>query len=393
MLADNAMTGWSPANRRALDRVLGTLGQSAASYNPAKKPYAVFDWDNTCIMNDAEEALLLYQAEQLRFKLTPAEFAQVLRLGVPEGLFHADCSNLQGRPVDMQDLTADIDEAYSWLYTRCATLGGTTPLAELVETPQYQNFCAKFYFMYGALCDSYPMEVGYKWIIYFYSNFSTAELQSMVLDAVAHNLALPLQQAAITSSAELPGRAGQLAPVHFYGMRVHGEMAELMRDLRANGFDVFVSTASLDDVVRAYAGHPGLGYDVPPENVLGLKLEMLDGKYTPVYRKDWHFNWGLGKTLGIQKHWVATKGYGPALVFGDSDGDAWMMKDFADTQLGVIINRLHPGQIGLNSQQAAATLGQPDARFVLQGRDEARGCFNGQEKTLKYGRSAPKLLV
>jgi len=59
----------------------------------------------------------------------------------------------------------------------------------------------------------------------------------------------------------------------------------------------------------------------------------------------------------------------------------------------VIINRLHGGKIGQNSQQAAATLGQPEARFVLQGRDEARGCFNGQEQTLKYGHSAPQLLA
>jgi phosphoserine phosphatase len=393
MAVDQTLTGWSLANRNALDRLISTRGHTAPDYSAEKKPYAVFDWDNTCIMNDAEEALLLYQAEQLRFKLSPAEFAHVLRLGVPDGLFHADCTNVHGLPVDMQDLAADIDEAYAWLYAHCDTLGGTAPLATLLESPQYQNFCAKFYFMYGALCDSYPMEVGYKWIIYFYSNFTTAELQSMVLDAVAHNLAQPLQKAPITSSAQMPGRAGQLAPVHFYGMRVHAEIVELMRSLRANGFDVYVSTASLDDVVRAFASHPELGYGVPPENVLGLKLEMVAGRYTPVYRKDWHFNWGPGKTIGIQKHWVATKGYGPALVFGDSDGDAWMMKDFVDTQLGVIINRLHKGQIGENSQQAAATLGQPDARFVLQGRDEARGCFNGLEQTLQYGASTPLLLA
>ncbi|WP_394787924.1 haloacid dehalogenase-like hydrolase [Rhodoferax sp.] len=385
--------GWSAANRRAINQVLQTSGSSSPGYNPAKKPYAVFDWDNTCIMNDTEESLLLYQAENLLFKLTPAEFAEVLRQGVPDGLFHADYTNLDGQRVSMEDLAVDLDEAYQWLYTHSAALAGTQPLAQIQETPQFQNFRAKFYFLYGALCDTYPMEVGYKWIIYFYKNFTTAELQTMVSESIAYNLAEPLHQAPIHSSAELPGRAGRVAPVHFYGMRAHAEIVALMHCLQTNGFDVYVSTASIDDVVRVFACDPKYGYNLPVENILGLKLEMVDGKYTNVYKKDWHFNWGPGKTIGIQNVFVAQKGYGPTLVFGDSDGDAWMMKDFTDTRLGVIINRQQKNVIGSNSQQAAATLGQPDARFLLQGRDEHTGCFNADEKTLRYGQTEARLLA
>ncbi|MEF9673208.1 hypothetical protein QNM99_17330 [Pseudomonas sp. PCH446] len=80
-------------------------------------------------------------------------------------------------------------------------------------------------------------------------------------------------------------------------------------------------------------------------------------------------------------------------MFGDSDGDAWMMKDFADTHLGVIINRLQKGVMGDNSQQAVATLGRSDARFVLQGRDEHTGRFNADEKTLRYGHTEARLLA
>jgi phosphoserine phosphatase len=385
--------GWSPANRRAINQLLQTLGSSSAAYDPARKPYAVFDWDNTCIMNDTEESLLLYQAENLLFKLTPQEFAEVLRQGVPNGVFHPDYTNLDGQPVAMCDLAADIDEAYAWLYEHSAALGGTQPLSETRETRQFIDFRAKFYYLYGALCDTYPMEVGYKWIIYFYKNFTPAELQAMVADSIVHNLAEALHKAAIYSSAQHPGRAGRVAPVHFYGMRVHAEIVALMATLRANGIDVYISTASIDDVVRVFAGSPIHGYNIPTENVIGLKLEMADGKYTSVYKKDWHFNWGPGKTAGIQNVLVTQKGYAPALVFGDSDGDAWMMKDFAGTHLGVIINRLQGGVIGQNSQQAAANLGQPNPRFVLQGRDEHTGCFNADEKTLKYGQSEARLLA
>ncbi|MGA8137831.1 MAG: haloacid dehalogenase-like hydrolase [Pseudomonas gingeri] len=385
--------GWSAANRRAINQLLQTWGCRSADYNPAKKPYAVFDWDNTCIMNDTEESLLLYQAENLLFKLTPSEFDEVLCQDVPGGWFHADHTNLDGQRISMEDLAADINDAYQWLYTHCAVLAGTQPLEEIRASAQFQNFRAKFYFLYGALCDTYPMEVGYKWIIYFYKNFTTAELQAMVSDSIEHNLGEALRQAPIHSSTEMPGRAGRVAPVHFHGMRVHAEIVVLMATLRTNGFDVYISTASIDDVVRVFACDPKYGYGLPPENVLGLKLEMIDGKYTNVYKKDWHFNWGPGKTVGIQNVFVAQKGYGPALVFGDSDGDAWMMKDFADTRLGVIINRQQKGLIGENSQQAAATLGRSDARFVLQGRDEHTGCFNADEKTLRYGHTEARLLA
>ena len=250
-MASALTPGWSPANRRALQQMLDSLGQHSPGYDPARKPYAVFDWDNTCIMNDTEEALLLYQAENLRFKLTPAEFAEVLRQGVPEGVFHADYTNLEGQPVCLQDLAADIDEAYAWLYAHCDALGGTQPLADIRLTEPFKNFRAKFYFLYGALCDTYPMEVGYKWIIYFYKNFTPVEFQAMVAACVAQNLGEALVQAPIHSSAELPGRAGRVAPVHFYGMRIDADMVALMAALRAHGFDVHVSTASMDDVVRS----------------------------------------------------------------------------------------------------------------------------------------------
>src|SRR5689334_428821 len=120
--------GWSAANRRAINGVLQTLGAGSPGYDPARRPYAVFDWDNTCIMNDAEEALLFFQAENLLFKLTPPEFAEVLRQGVPGGRFHADYTNQDGQPVAMEDLAADIDEAYAWLHAHCAALGGAQPL-------------------------------------------------------------------------------------------------------------------------------------------------------------------------------------------------------------------------------------------------------------------------
>ncbi|QDQ28490.1 haloacid dehalogenase-like hydrolase [Chitinimonas arctica] len=384
---------WSAFNRDTVNQLLQAVGKHSPRYNPKKKPYAVFDWDNTCIMNDCEEALMIYQINHLAYKMTPAEFAQVVRQDVPNGPYGKDYLTVDGKTVKQEDIAADVEEDYRWLHANFQGLAGSMSLEQIQQTEQFKDFRAKMFFMYDAICDSHPIEIGYKWIIYFYKNFSRAELQAMAEASNDYSLGDALRKIKLTSSEQLPGKAGVVAINHSSGIRIHEEMLNLMTTLRANGIDVYVSTASIDDVVRVFAGNTKYGYHVPPENVIGLQLEIKDGKYDNVYKKGYHFNWGPGKTTGIQNVLVKAKGYGPLLVAGDSDGDAWMMRDFADTKLGVIVNRLKKGEIGANSQKAAATIGQAHARFILQGRNEHTGLFLPDEKTLKYGKTEAKLLA
>lgn len=386
---------WSPLNRQRLQRLLDEYGSSSSSYNPSRRPYAVFDWDNTCIMNDSEEALLMYQANNLMYQLTPEEFAAVLRQGVPNGAFAAELGyqDVNGRPVQMEDIAADVEADYRWLYCNYQGLQGDRSLEEIQRSEQFKDFVAKLHFMYDAICGTHPLEVGYKWIIYFYCNMSKQQLQAMAAACNDHCLAEPLRKEQYQSSSAMPGKAGVISTSHFHGMRIHEDMRDLMHVLRANGIDVYISTASIDDVVRVFAGHPRYGYDVPEQNVIGLKLEIKDGKYTSVYKKDWHFNWGPGKTIGIRNELQAQKGYGPILIAGDSDGDAWMLRDFTDTSLGIVINRMQNGEIGAVSKLAAALIGDPDARFVLQGRDEHTGQLHSDEKTMQYGNTESVLLA
>ncbi|MCU1737843.1 MULTISPECIES: HAD family hydrolase [Pseudomonas] len=384
---------WSPLNQKRLQAVIDQHGVKSASYHPDKRPYAVFDWDNTCIMNDCEEALLVYQMNNLQYKLSPDEFAAVLRQDVPNGPFMKDYLTVDGKPVNMEDIAADVEADYRWLHANYQGLAGSKSLEEIHATDQFKDFFTKLYFMYDAICDSYPVEIGYKWIIYFYKNMSTAELQAMAEASNNHDLGDGLRKVKYESPSSLPGKAGVVADTHFHGIRIHEEIRGLMHTLRANGIDVYISTASIDDVVRVFAGNPNYGYGVPPENVIGLRLAMTDGKYESRYLPDWHFNYGPGKTIGIKNILVAKKGYGPVLVAGDSDGDAWMLRDFKDTAVGVIVNRMKKGEIGADSQKAAEQLGKADARFVLQGRDEQTGLMIPDEKSIKYGKTERKLLA
>ena len=383
---------WAPLNATRLQAVIEQFGSGSKSYDVKRRPYAVFDWDNTCIMNDCEEALFMHQINQLSFKFSPEEFSDVVRKNLPAGPFKAEAGfvTVDKKPVNMEDLADDIAENYRKLQ---AQKQAGKNIDEMRESEEFKDFRAKLYFMYDAICDSYPIEFGYKWIIYFFANMTPAEVQEMA--EISNNRALGdgLRKLKYESSRQLPGKAGVVVASHFHGIRIHEEIRSLMQTLRANGIDVFVSTASLDDVVRVFASHPNYGYGVPPENVIGLRLDMKDGKYTNNYPQGWHFNWGPGKTIGIQNELVAKKGYDPLLVFGDSDGDAWMLRDFKGTQLGVIVNRIKKGEIGKDSQMAANGVGERNARFILQGRDENTGLMIPDEKSIKYGKSETKLLA
>ena len=78
------------------------------------------------------------------------------------------------------------------------------------------------------------------------------------------------------------------------------------------------------------------------------------------------------------------------MVFGDSAGDWNMMTDWmesGDTQLGVIFNRYRKTSdpIWQGSAEAAETIGNADARFVLQGRDVNKGQLRPSEYSILLG--------
>lgn len=383
---------WAPRNRELIAAMIAKHGITSKTYNPKRKPYAVFDWDNTSIMNDCEEALLLYQINQLAFKLSPAEFSVIVRQNVPAGNFAPDFKNAAGKIVDLESICADLDSDYAFLHANYKGLAGSRTLEDITTTEQFLDFRAKLYFLYEAVNDTHGVNVGYPWVIYFFANMSVSEVRKLAEASHDANLGMSLVKAKFTSPASLPGKAGVITASHSQGIRLCTEVATLMDTFRNHGIDVYVSTASLEDVVAEFATNPKYGYHVKRENVLGLRLEQDGEVYKNAYRKNWTLNWGPGKTIVIKQELVAKKGYGPVFVAGDSDGDYDMLRDFPETAVGLIVNRLKKGKIGELSKAAADALKEAHPRFLLQGRQESTGNWLPVETTLKLGKTAPALL-
>ena len=63
--------GWNEKVYHSLDSLIRTCGNLSPEYDAHNRPYAVFDFDNTTIVNDISMSLMIYQIENLRFGFTP----------------------------------------------------------------------------------------------------------------------------------------------------------------------------------------------------------------------------------------------------------------------------------------------------------------------------------
>jgi hypothetical protein len=148
-------------------------------------------------------------------------------------------------------------------------------------------------------------------VIYFFANMSVAEVSALAEASNDAALGAALTKVKYTSPADRAGRAGVVSVSHFHGIRLCTEIGTLMDALRRNGIDVYVCTASLEDVVAVFATHPKYGYGVAREQVIGLRLERNGQVFRNAYLKEWPLTWGPGKTVAIKQVLVAQKGYGP----------------------------------------------------------------------------------
>jgi len=115
---------WDVFNRAQLNAFMLAYGNSSPTYNKAKPPYVVFDWDNTSIFLDIEEAQLIYQLENLLFKMTPAQMDKAIRMDVDKKDFNKDYNNAAGVSVNIDKVAPDIVASYMWLYNNYSGLKG-----------------------------------------------------------------------------------------------------------------------------------------------------------------------------------------------------------------------------------------------------------------------------
>lgn len=365
---------WAPETRAAIQKVIDR--------NANKGKYVVFDFDNTTVINDVEEALLVYQIENLVFAIKPEELYDVLKTQIPD-MNAAVGKNAAGQDVSCEQLAQDIVSDYKWLYANYEGLAGSKSLDEIHKSNQYLDFAAKLRYMYSAVGDTFDASVSYPWVTYLFAGMTPEEVRKLAGDSHRYWTSYgEFTEETWTSPAAAPGKAGVISTSYLTGITFTDEVVDLYQTLMANGIDVYVCSASFIDVILAAACDEYFGLNVPEDQVYAMQLKMKDGRYIAEYNYDFGGEGMYAQTQAAGKSTVIRNfilpkynGAGPVMVFGDSAGDFNMMTDFPETELGVIFNRYRKTSdpIQALSVKAAETIGAENPEYVLQGRDNNIG--------------------
>ncbi len=377
---------WNINAYNSIVSIISEYGDHNPKYNPDKKPYAVFDWDNTSIINDVEENLLRYQLQNLIFKMSPKKFYEVITKDIPQTPFNKEFNSRDGSQVNIALVSSDLIKDYEYLYSNYSGLKGNMSLNEIKGTPQYKDFNIKMMYLYDAISGSFSHDISYPWVLYLFRGMSKEEVQSMAERSIDYGLKQPLTIVSDSSPVELRGKTGVVTVSYRTGLRTIREMQDLYSTLMKNGFDVYICSASFVDVVQLFASNKKYGYNIPTENVIAMELERDSfGTITDSYRECYTQTQSEGKTENIKRFLVKKYGYGPLIVGGDSSGDYAMMSDFKDTKLVLLIDRKQTGKIGEFRNKALRSEESDNRKIILQGRDESKGVFIPESESILLG--------
>ena len=236
---------WYGTNAQRLNDFIAAYGVDGSRYVASAKPVAIFDWDNTIIKNDVGDATFFYMVNNDKVLQPPGKnwslTSAFLTADAVTALSTA-CAALagDGQPLPTSTNAACANELYS-IYDGEKTTGGKAAFAGY----NYRR-----------------MEAAYAWAAQLGAGYTPAQLHAIADAAIALNLG-----SAIGTTQTVGSNTG----LNGY-IRVYDQIKDLMATLQANGFEVWVSSASSQQVVERIATY----VNVAPDHVIGVRL-VLDG--------------------------------------------------------------------------------------------------------------------
>lgn len=370
---------WDDDVYSSLINLVEKNGVKNKNYNKENKPYVVFDFDNTTAFNDVEEALLIYQLENLIFAFKPEKIISILETGIPDvnAFFKEQYFSKSGKKLNVKIVAQDIKQAYEYLYKNYKGLSsqGKMNLKDIKETPQYKAFITKVLFLYEAINGSFDPSVGYPWVTYLFTGMTPDEVKKMTIKSNDYWLDYKkYDKITWTTPENYKGNSGIVSTSFKTGINFPKEMRNLYAYFMNNGIEVYVCSASFIDVIIASANTKKYGYNVPVKNIYAMQLKKnSEGRYINQFNTNYFQTQGEGKEKTINKFIKPLhNNLDPIFVAGDSSGDYEMLTRYKSMQLGLIIDR--------NKKEMNKLI--DNKKYVLQGRNENTGSFIPLKKSV-----------
>lgn len=122
---------------------------------------------------------------------------------------------------------------------------------------------------YGFKLYDIDHKIGYPWLAQVFSGFTLTQLKEQVDELFSLNgRMIPCKY----------WKNGQLIDYLIQSPRIYPAQRELINTLQANGIEVYIITAALEELTRMIVSDPKYGLNVKPENVIGVSCLLKDRK-------------------------------------------------------------------------------------------------------------------
>jgi phosphoserine phosphatase len=234
---------WAGTNAADLTAWLASRGCHSPGYDPAKKPVALFDWDNTISKNDFGDAITFWFVANNKI-LRPADWRDTNKFMTDAGrtALMTACDSLAavGAPLPTSTNNACADEILS-MYIDNQTTGGQPAFAGSTTTPM----------------NSRLIEPTYAWTAQLMAGYTDAEVEQFATAAITPQLAAA--EGTTQTIGTHTGLNGWL--------RIYDQTKDLIAVAKSQGYDVYILTASPQTVIQAFAPMAGVATD----HVIGIR--------------------------------------------------------------------------------------------------------------------------
>ena len=369
---------WSKAPYDALCKLMKECKAEAdaAGHNVN---YAIFDYDNTTVLQDVELACTAWQIENLRFKFTPEQVADIFSVSIPDTDKALEGLDADGVTSGMliNDIASDYAAMMATAGVSCGWKLTEEQLAKVQQMPEFLDLRAKFWALYEGLFFTFSYHEAFPVLMGMLHGLTYPEVDALMKEGIAAQVAKGRLGDVVWESPEM-GEAGKVNYVIPDGLALSQEMRNLYKALPENGIDVYVFSASMEAVVEAMACDPRyLGLDTA--RVFALRMHRGDDDLVlQDYLEGYVQPYKVGKTEAIRAY--AAPKYGgkdPVLIGGDSNGDYSMLTSFPGMRVGLIIDKgqTEAGIGDLRKLALDAEAGGEPSRYVLQRRGDPKPEF------------------
>lgn len=258
--------------------------------NAPRDSYAVFDFDNTTIINDISMTLMEYMADNMSFAFSPDDAFRAFTLYLPD----LD-TPLAGVGLSVSQIGESMSRDYAILYRK--KLNGEN----FRESGSWTRFKKSLFLLNDGIENTFDYGTWCLWMPGLLMGMDKAQIKALTEQSVDYWL-----------------EKGTLV--------IPKESVDLLCSLRKKGVKTYVCSASLEVIVEALACNPKYSLGFSEDEVFGIRLT---DDPVPQFEASYPQTFLEGKVKCIDRFMrVSHGGKDPILVAGDSTGDLPMLTAF-----------------------------------------------------------------